>query len=107
MESSVTVVIVTAPTHDEAERIVTAAVEERLAACGNIVQGVTSIYRWEGSLQKDSEVLILFKTTRAALPRLMSRVEELHPYDVPEALAVPITAGLEAYTDWVAANVHG
>lgn len=106
-ESPVAVAIVTAPSHDAAERIVTAVVNERLAACGNIVPGVTSIYRWEGAVQQDSEVMILFKTTRAMLPELMTRVAALHPYDVPEFLALPVTAGLDAYTKWVTANVHG
>lgn len=107
VESPITVAIVTAPSHDVADRLVTTIVEERLAACGNIVPGLTSIYRWEGALQRDNEVLIVFKTTRAVLAKLMARVEEIHPYDVPEVLALPVTAGLEAYTTWVAANVHG
>ena len=106
-ESPITMAIVTAPSLDVAERLVTAIVEERLAACGNIVPGVTSIYHWNGALQRDSEVLIIFKTTRAVLARLMARVEEIHPYDVPEVLALPVAAGLEAYTTWVAASVHG
>jgi periplasmic divalent cation tolerance protein len=106
-DTSATVVLVTAPSHDVADRIVTTIVEEGLAACGNIVPGVTSIYRWEGTVQRDSEVLILFKTTGAVLSRLMTRVEEIHPYDVPEVLAVPVAAGSEAYTAWVAASVHG
>jgi periplasmic divalent cation tolerance protein len=106
-ERAVAVAIVTAPSQDVAERIVTTVVEEQLAACGNIVPGVTSIYRWEGAVQRDSEVLILFKTTRAMLAQLIVRVEDLHPYDVPEVLAVPVVSGLEAYMRWVAASVHG
>jgi periplasmic divalent cation tolerance protein len=106
-EAAVAMVVVTAPSPDIADRMVTAVVEEGLAACGNIVPGVTSIYRWEGAVQRDSEVLILFKTTRAGLAQLMKRVEEIHPYEVPEVLAVPVAAGLEAYTAWVAASVHG
>jgi periplasmic divalent cation tolerance protein len=106
-ETSVTVAIVTAPSHDVAERIVTTIVNEQLAACGSIVPGVTSIYRWQGAVQTDREVLVLFKTTRAVLPALMTRVAALHPYDVPEVLALPVTAGLEAYTSWVVANVRG
>jgi len=106
-ESPITMAIVTAPSHDVADRLVTTIVEERLAACGNIVPGLTSIYHWEGALQRDSEVLIIFKTTKAVLARLMARVDEIHPYDVPEVLAVPVTAGLDAYTTWVAENVHG
>lgn len=105
--SPITMAIVTAPSHDVADRLVTTIVEERLAACGNIVPGLTSIYHWEGALQRDSEVLIIFKTTRSVLARLMARVEEIHPYDVPEVLAVPVTAGLDAYTTWVAENVQG
>ena len=105
--SPITMAIVTAPSHDVADRLVTTIVEERLAACGNIVPGLTSIYHWEGALQRDSEVLIIFKTTRAVLAQLMARVQEIHPYDVPEVLAVPITAGLDAYVAWVAENVHG
>lgn len=107
MDSAVVLALVTAPSHEEAERIVRAAVEEGLAACGSIVPGLTSMFRWESAVRRDSEVLIIFKTTRAVLAVLMSRVEELHPYDVPEVLAVPVTAGLEAYTAWVAANVRG
>jgi periplasmic divalent cation tolerance protein len=106
-ESPITMAIVTAPSHDVADRLVTTIVEERLAACGNIVPGLTSIYHWEGALQRASEVLIIFKTTRAVLAQLMARVEEIHPYDVPEVLAVPVTAGLDAYSAWVAENVHG
>lgn len=107
VDSPITLALVTAPAHDVAERIVTTIVEEHLAACGNIVSGLTSIYHWDGALQRESEVLIIFKTTRAALARLMTRVEEIHPYDVAEVLALPVAAGLEAYTTWVSANVHG
>ena len=107
METPVCVAMVTAPSVDVAERIVTAVVDEQLAACGNIVPGLTSIYRWAGAVQRDSEVLILFKTTRAVLAQLLTRVAALHPYDVPEVLALPVAAGLEAYTKWVTANVHG
>ncbi|MGH7447449.1 MAG: divalent-cation tolerance protein CutA [Longimicrobiales bacterium] len=106
-DSSIALVMVTAPSHDAADRIVTAVVEEQLAACGNIVPGLTSIYRWEGAVQRDAEVLIIFKTTRAVLAQLMTRIEELHPYDVPEVIALPVAAGLEAYMTWVAGNVHG
>lgn len=101
------VVLVTAPDADVAERLVTTAVEERLAACGNIVPGLTSIYRWEGAVERAGEVLILFKTTAALLPRLSARVSELHPYDVPEVLAVPVAGGLETYLQWLVTNSSG
>jgi periplasmic divalent cation tolerance protein len=102
--SAVMVVLVTAPAADVAERIVTAVVEERLAACGNIVPGMTSIYRWQGAVERADEVLIILKTERSVAPRLIARVQELHPYDVPEALALPVTAGLPSYMTWVAAS---
>lgn len=105
-ELPVSIALVTAPAQDVAERIVRALVEERLAACGNIVPGITSIYRWEGAIQQETEVLIVLKTTRACVARLIARVKDLHPYDVPEVLALPVTAGLEAYAAWVAANVY-
>jgi periplasmic divalent cation tolerance protein len=99
------VVLVTAPSQDAAEQLVTAIVEERLAACGNIVPGLTSIYWWDGAVQRDAEVLIIFKTEQSAASRLMARVAELHPYDVPESLVLPVTAGLTPYLAWIAANV--
>jgi periplasmic divalent cation tolerance protein len=104
---AVDVALVTAPSRDVAERIVTAAVEERLAACGNIVPGITSIYRWEGAVERADEVLIVFKTVRASVPKLMVRVQELHPYEVPEVLVLPVAAGLTSYLEWVAANAGG
>jgi periplasmic divalent cation tolerance protein len=93
---------VTAPSAEVAERLVTTAVEERLAACGNIVPGVTSIYRWQEAVQRDAEVLITFKVPAAGADRLMRRVVELHPYDVPEVVVLPAGDVLPAYAQWVA-----
>jgi periplasmic divalent cation tolerance protein len=104
---AVVVVLVTAPSQEVAESLVTRLVEERLAACGNIVPGMTSIYWWDGAVQRDTEVLIVFKTEQAAAPRLMARVQDLHPYDTPESLVLPVVAGLERYLKWVAASVTG
>lgn len=101
------VVLITAPDRAVAELVVTALVEERLAACGNIVDGVTSIYRWHGALERAEEVLIIMKTLRALVPRLTERVVALHPYDVPEVVALPVAAGLGAYMEWIAANANG
>jgi periplasmic divalent cation tolerance protein len=104
--SDIAVVLVTAPSAEVAERLVRSVVEERLAACGNIVPGVVSIYRWEGSVQRDDEVLITFKTSAGAAGRLMSRVHELHPYDVPEIVVLPVASVLPAYGQWVGANAR-
>lgn len=94
-------VLVTAPSEDEAARIARAIVGERLAACANIVKGIRSIYRWEGNVQDDPEVLMLIKTTDERFEALAARINELHPYDVPEVIALDLTKGLEAYLGWV------
>jgi periplasmic divalent cation tolerance protein len=94
-------VFMTAPSADVAERIVRALVEERHAACGNIVSGVTSIYRWQGEVQQDAEVLVLLKTSEAGATAMIRRAAELHPYDVPELLAVDVRQGYEPYLEWL------
>ena len=101
------VVLVTAPSQQVAEQITTTIVQERLAACGNIVPGITSIYRWQDEVQRAAEVLIVFKTMQETVQRLTERVKELHPYDVPEVIALPVTAGSADYLKWVAANATG
>ncbi len=95
------VVLMTAPDRDAAERVVRALVEERLIACGNIVPGLTSIYRWKGAIECDAEVLVVMKTTAAAVPALLARAPQLHPYEVPELLVLPVEFGYGPYLDWV------
>jgi len=95
------VVLVTAPDLDTAARLGRALVEERLAACVNLVPGLRSIYRWEGALQDEAEVLLLVKTRADRLEALAARVKELHPYALPEVLALPATGGSPAYLDWL------
>jgi periplasmic divalent cation tolerance protein len=95
------VVFITTGTPQEAEAIARVLVEERLAACANVLPGVTSIYRWEGKVQRDSEVLLVVKTTDANLPALIQRVKELHSYQVPEIVALPITGGSPEYLTWL------
>jgi uncharacterized protein involved in tolerance to divalent cations len=85
------VVFITAPNAAEAERIAGALVEERLAACVNVLPECRSIYRWEGALQQDQEVLMIVKSSRRAFGALEKRVVELHSYDVPEVIAVNLT----------------
>ena len=104
---ALTVVLVTAPSQEVAEQLVNTMVEEKLAACGNIVPGVTSIYRWQGAMQRDAELLIVFKTVRERVRQLSARVQELHPYDVPEVLALAVSAGSDEYMRWVADNATG
>ena len=105
--AAVNVVLVTAPSHEVAEQLVNTIVGEKLAACGNIVPAVTSIYRWQGAVQREAEVLIVFKTVRERVPELSARVQELHPYEVPEVLALAVAAGSDEYMRWVADNATG
>jgi periplasmic divalent cation tolerance protein len=95
------VVLVTAPTPERAAEIARALVEERLAACGNVVPGIRSIYRWEGEVHEDAEALLVLKTTRARFDALRDRVLALHPYEVPEVIALPVETGSAAYLAWL------
>src|SRR5277367_1254222 len=79
-----------------------ALVEEKLAACANIVPGIESIYHWKGKIETSAEVLVVFKTTREKYGAFEIRLCELHPYEVPEIVALEIAAGLPAYLDWIA-----
>jgi len=101
---AIAVVLVTAPSREVAESLVRTVVEERLAACGNIVPGVVSIYRWQDEVQRDEEVLVVFKVPADVTGRLMERVVELHPYDVPEVVVLPVADVLPAYAAWVLAS---
>jgi periplasmic divalent cation tolerance protein len=98
------IVLVTAPDAAVGERIVRTLVEEELAACGNIVANVVSVYRWQGAVQRESESLIVLKTTRARAADVLARVPALHPYEVPEVLVLPVSDGFEPYLRWVAAG---
>lgn len=98
----VSLVLTTVPDQETGERIVRQLVDERLVACGNLVPGITSIYRWQGAVQREGEVLLLLKTRAGAVERLFRRVPEIHPYDVPELLAFPVGAGHPPYCGWVA-----
>jgi periplasmic divalent cation tolerance protein len=105
--TDVLLVLTTAPGPEEAARLARTLVEERLAACGNVVPGLRSIYRWEGKVQDEGEALLLLKTTRARFPALRDRLLALHPYAVPEVLALPVEAGAEKYLGWVGAETAG
>ena len=98
------VVFVTTPTAERAAELARALVQERLAACGNVVPGLRSIYRWEGKVHDEGEALLVLKTTRARFEALRERVLALHPYEVPEVIALPIEAGSAPYLAWIAAE---
>lgn len=95
-------VYVTCPTIEVAQAIARDLLENRAAACVNIVPGLQSVYRWNGAIEIDSELLLLIKTRRARLADVEARVTALHPDAVPELVAVTIDAGSRAYLDWLA-----
>lgn len=92
----------TCPDADTARRIADALVAERLAACVQLLPGLTSVYRWEGRVQASDEVLLIAKTQRARLDALTARIVALHPYDLPEVIAFDASGGLPAYLAWIA-----
>jgi periplasmic divalent cation tolerance protein len=102
MSNEVLLVISNFPDRASAEVAATALIAKNLAACVNILAECTSIYRWEDKVEHASEVPLLIKTTRTAYAKMESTLRELHPYELPEIIAVPVTAGLPAYLNWVA-----
>jgi periplasmic divalent cation tolerance protein len=97
---------VTAPNREQASLMARALVEERLAACVNIVDGVHSVFHWEGKLHEDEEVLCLIKTRPDLLATLIERVQALHPHEVPEILAFEVADGSAAYLEWLRASTR-
>lgn len=92
------------PDPDVARRIAEILVGERLAACVNVLPGMRSVYRWQGRVEQSDEVLLLIKTSHARLPALIERVRALHPYELPELVAVEAAGGTPAWLDWVVAE---
>ena len=95
------VILITVPSPEAGERIARPLVEEHLAACVNLVPGATSFFWWEGAVQVEAEALLIVKTRRHLFEALAARVRALHPYTVPEIIAVPLAAGNQAYLDWI------
>lgn len=104
--NAVWLVISNAPNAHTAEKIAHALVEERLAACVNIMPACHSVYRWQGEIEEATEVPMFIKTSEARLAKLQSRLKELHPHEVPEMLAIKPQAGWPAYLDWVLAQTR-
>ncbi|MDJ0948745.1 MAG: divalent-cation tolerance protein CutA [Alphaproteobacteria bacterium] len=98
---------VTAGSVDEARRIGAALVEERLAACANILEGMRSLYWWEGRVQDDQEAVLILKTSDRQVKAAIERVKALHSYDVPCVVALPVEVGNPAFLDWVEQETAG
>ena len=95
------IVLSTCPSLEEAKHIARGLVEERLAACVNIVGGVISVYQWQGKVEEGDEVMLVVKTRRDLLGRLNERLAGMHSYEVPESIAIPVAEGLPAYIEWM------
>lgn len=95
------VIFITAPNEEEAAKIARSIVEARLAACANIIRNIRSIYSWQGNIEDEAEVLMIVKTRRSLFNSLTARVREIHSYDVPEIIALPIVRGSDDYLKWL------
>lgn len=95
------VILTTLASADEAVKLVRALLDRRLIACGNILPAVRSLYRWEGKVADEQEVIVILKTKAARLAAIELAFGELHPYKVPELLALPVAAGLHRYLEWI------
>lgn len=99
--NEISIVLVTVGNEEEAAKIGRTLVEEKLAACANMVPRIRSIYSWKGSIYDEQESLLFIKTRTSLFPALRNRIRELHSYEVPEIISFPIAHGLPEYLDWV------
>jgi periplasmic divalent cation tolerance protein len=100
------IVLCTVPDAATGETLAHALMETRLAACVNVLPGLISIYRWQGQVQRDSESLLIAKTRRDCFADLCTTLRELHPYELPEIIAVPVIDGLPDYLSWIDQNLE-
>ncbi|MDP7076877.1 MAG: divalent-cation tolerance protein CutA [Desulfobacterales bacterium] len=101
----VNLIYVTVGSKDEAKMIGRSLVESRLAACVNIIDNMNAIYRWEGELQENQEVILIAKTAETRVPKVVERVKKLHTYDCPCIVSLPLTGGNQSFLDWIVDEV--
>jgi len=101
MQYSHVVVYINVPSREVGQEIANVLIEGKLAACVNIVPGISSIYQWQGDIEHEDELLLIAKTRAVLFDRLASTVKRIHPYDVPEVIALPIIAGSNEYLAWL------
>lgn len=99
--TTINLVLCTCPDRETAEEIATKLIDAGLAACVNVLPGITSIYRWQGRIERSQEALLLIKTSRSRLDELQQALVALHPYDVPEVIALGVEQGHQPYLEWV------
>ena len=97
------IVLMTASSKEEAVKIVHTLLKERLIACANIVDSVSSFFWWQGKIEQEKETLVIMKSSESLFKKLSQRVVDLHSYEVPEILALPVVNGLESYLNWIGA----
>ncbi|MCX5711962.1 MAG: divalent-cation tolerance protein CutA [Candidatus Omnitrophica bacterium] len=100
------IVLVTCPNLKEAEKIAAELVRLKLAACVSIIENIKSIYRWKGKIEQSKELLLIIKTKKSMVPKLIKKVRSLHSYEVPEIIAVPVTRGNSDYLEWINDSVR-
>ncbi len=105
MHDEAQVILCSVPDMETASTIARALVDEQLAACVNIIPNITSVYRWKGVIEQDSECLLLIKSTCAMWGMLETRIKALHPYELPEIIAVPIATGQQDYLQWITSSL--
>lgn len=106
MPTAARVVLITVPRGGKAESMAESLVESRLAACVNVIPGVVSIYRWKGRVHRDGESLLVIKTTVAKFKPLERWIKAHHPYETPEVISLPVSAGSKAYLSWLSSAVR-
>jgi periplasmic divalent cation tolerance protein len=99
------VVMMTAPDRDEARRLADMLVAKEMAACVQMIPGMQSVYRWEGKIEEQDEILLIAKTLASKFAELEKEVRAMHSYETPEIIALPVTAGSERYLEWLTVNV--
>jgi periplasmic divalent cation tolerance protein len=100
------IILSTAGSREEADRLATALVERKLAACVNVVGPVASVYRWQGKVERAEEFLLVIKSTAAQFAAVSAAIKELHSYELPECIELTVTAGSDAYLRWLAKSVQ-
>jgi periplasmic divalent cation tolerance protein len=95
------IVLMTASTKDEANKLIRVLLEEKQIVCANIIENISSFFWWKGKIEEEKEVLVIMKSARNHFEKLSKRIMELHSYDIPEILSIPIEDGLSSYLDWM------
>jgi len=103
-DPGIIVVLTNLPDRESALKLAGVLIDQRLAACVNVLAECTSVYRWQGKVENAAEVPVMIKTTVASYPRLEAAIRANHPYELPEIVSVPVLAGLASYLEWVAAE---